>query len=516
MLNFTPLARPYFKALAARRGRSADARGLEETQRRVLAALLRSASRTEIGRTCGFASMDSYADYASVVPMVQYEDIRPQVERMIAGESDVLWRGKTRRYAQSSGTSGGKSKYIPVTDDSLRLNHYRGGAESVASYLSLYPDSRMFAGKGLILGGSFANEVKGLPAGVKVGDLSANLIDAINPLANFFRVPSKEVALMSDWTGKLPALVRASASCDITNISGVPSWFLTVLRSVVESRGADTIHDVWPNLEVFFHGGISFAPYRSQYESITDSSKMRYIENYNASEGFFAVQDTRDAAAGMLLLADAGVFYEFVPFDAGSGIAGEPVPAWEVEEGKVYELIITASNGLWRYSPGDTVRIESTQPLRISIAGRTNSYINTFGEEVMVWNTDAALAEACRRTGAHAANYTAAPVYTEGQAKGHHQWLVEWDVAPACGNEAFADILDRELQRVNSDYQAKRSGDIFLGRLELLEVPAGTFDRWLASTGRLGGQRKVPRLFNDRHIVDPIIRMCGIKENTNS
>lgn len=509
MLNATPIARLIFRRAVAARQAWADIAGLEDIQRRLLRRLLDKAAHTAYGRRYGFGKLCRYEDYASAVPEIEYENIREDVNRMLAGEENVLWPGATLRFAQSSGTSGGKSKYIPVTDASLRLNHYRGGAEAVASYLSLYPDSRMFAGKGLILGGSFANEIKGLRSGVRVGDLSANLIEAINPVANLFRVPGKDVALMQDWTKKLPALVAASRHSDITNISGVPSWFLTLLRTIIAEAGAATIHDVWPNLEVFFHGGIAFGPYRRQYEAITDTAKMRYIENYNASEGFFAVQDTRDADAGMLLLADAGIFYEFVPFDSINGAQGASVPAWKVEPGRVYKLIISAANGLWRYSPGDTVRVNSTRPLRISVAGRTNSYINVFGEEVMVWNTDAALSAACALTGAHAANYTAAPIYTGDRTKGRHQWIIEWTVPPACGGEAFADILDRELQKVNSDYQAKRSGDIFLARLDLVEAPRGTFDLWLAQTGRLGGQRKVPRLFNDRRIADAIIEIIN-------
>lgn len=505
MLDTTPLARLLFRRAVAARPAWADPACLEATQRRLLRRLLGTAASTDYGRRHGFAAIDTYEAYAAAVPEVEYEDIRGEVNRMLAGEENVLWPGATRRFAQSSGTSGGKSKYIPVTAASLRQNHYRGGFEAVASYLSLYPDSRLFSGKGLILGGSFANEVKDLPPGIRVGDLSANLIEAINPVANFFRVPGKDVALMSDWTRKLPALVAASRHCNITNISGVPSWFLTLLRAVIAEAGTTTIHDVWPNLEVFFHGGIAFGPYRRQYDAITDRSKMRYIENYNASEGFFAVQDTREADAGMLLLADAGIFYEFVPFDSIEGACGEPVPAWQVEPGRVYKMIISAANGLWRYSPGDTVLVKSVEPLRISVAGRTNSYINVFGEEVMVWNTDAALSAACARTGAHVANYTAAPVYTGDRTKGRHQWIIEWTVPPACGTEAFADILDTELQKVNSDYQAKRGGDIFLARLDVVDAPRGTFERWLAQTGRLGGQRKVPRLFNDRRIADAVI-----------
>lgn len=507
MIDFTPIARPFFRHLASSRARRANPEALEIVQRRLLERLLHHASGTEVGQRYVFAKLKNYEDFAAAVPTALYEDIRPQVERMVAGERDILWPGLTRRFAQSSGTSGGKSKFIPVTDDSLSANHYRGGAEAVASYLSLYPDSRIFSGKSFILGGSFANEITGLHAGVKVGDLSANLIDRINPLVNLFRIPDKATALMTDWSEKLPRLVEKAIDEDVTNISGVPSWFLTVIRSVMEKKGASTIHEVWPNLEVFFHGGIAFGPYRAQYEAITAPSKMRYIENYNASEGFFAVQDTCDASDGMLLMTDAGVFFEFATFDTFTGTVGSIVPAWKVEKDAVYELLISACNGLWRYAPGDTVRIESVEPLRISIAGRTNSFINAFGEELMVWNADAALAAACSATGAALANYTAAPVYTDTRTKGHHQWLVEWNKEPECGAEVFADILDAELQKVNSDYQAKRADSIFLARLELTEVPRGTFDRWLASTGKLGGQRKIPRLSNDRRIADSILKM---------
>ena len=301
--------------IAQSRQHWANPDGIEKTQRKVLEKLIKKAADTEIGREHGFKNIRSYEDFAAEMPVVEYEQIRHYIDRMLEGEPSVLWPGLCKRFAQSSGTSGGKSKYIPVTADSLRLNHYRGGAESVASYLSLNPKSRLFAGKAFILGGSFANELQYLPSGMRVGDLSANLIDCINPFANYFRVPDKETALMSDWREKLPALVRATANADITNLSGVPSWFLTVLQEVLEYRGAQNIHQVWPNLEVFFHGGIAFGPYREQYAAITDPAKMHYIENYNASEGFFAVQDTADATLGMRLLADAGVFYEFVPFD---------------------------------------------------------------------------------------------------------------------------------------------------------------------------------------------------------
>lgn len=500
MLNVTSLARPYFAHL--RKGMEAIAvpADTEAAQRRVLARLLHEARATAVGEKYGFGSISSYEDFARRVPVVQYETVRPEVMRMVRGEKNVLWPGRCRSFAQSSGTSGGKSKFIPVTDASLRINHYAGAALSVAAYLGAYPQSRLFGGKSLILGGSFANELADVPAGVCVGDLSATLIARVSPAVNLFRVPDRRTALMADWTKKLPLIAAKAAKEDVTNISGVPSWFLTVLQTIIKDTGASVIHDVWPHLEVFFHGGIAFGPYREQYRAITDVSRMRYQENYNASEGFFAIQDTSESSA-MRLLTDIGVFYEFLALGDE-----QPVPAWKVESGRIYELIITSCNGLWRYRIGDTVRVESVEPLRITIAGRTKSFINAFGEEVMEWNTDAALTSACKTTGASVANYTAAPVYADGGHKGRHQWLIEWNHEPACDIAAFAELLDRELQRVNSDYQAKRSGGIFLDPPEIISVPAGTFDRWLASTGKLGGQRKVPRLSNNRDIVDSILK----------
>ena len=499
MINLTPLIRPWFVRRTAQVRRSYPL--TEKCQRLELARLLARAADTEWGRRHNYRALRSYEDYARAVDVTPYEELRPLVMRMIAGEPDLLWPGRTLRYAQSSGTSDGKSKYIPVTDDSLRLSHYRGGADVVAHYLTLYPSSRLFAGKSFILGGSFANELD-LPQGskVRVGDLSANLIDNINPLANLVRVPSKQIALMADWHEKLPALVHAASRADVTNISGVPSWFLTVLRSMLEYCGASEIHEVWPHLEVFFHGGIAFGPYRDQYNAIIDPARMRYLETYNASEGFFAVQDTLESRA-MLLLVDAGTFYEFIPLD---NPAASPLPAWQLEPGRIYAMIISSANGLWRYPIGDTVRVETVSPLRITIAGRTKHYINAFGEEVMVHNTDAALARTCAELDCDVLNYTAAPVYTTSGHRGRHQWLIEFARQPRSHDE-FAARLDLNLTRENSDYQAKRSGNIFLDPLEIVVARPGLFDDWLESTGKLGGQRKVPRLSNDRKIMQQML-----------
>lgn len=501
-MNLTSIVRPYFFRRVAASLRYASES--EAIQRRELSEMVAKSRHTFWGEKYGYGEIKTYEDFSHKVPIGGYESFRPLVERMIAGERDILWRGRVTHYAQSSGTSDGKSKYIPITDESFRRCHYQGGTDVVAHYLNLYPDSRIFSGKGFILGGSYGNELN-LPPGVSVGDLSANLIDNINPLVNLVRVPSKRIALMEDWSKKLPALVDASIGKNITNISGVPSWFLTVLKEVIKKAGAQTIHDVWPNLEVFFHGGISFKPYREQYRAITDVDKMRYLETYNASEGFFAVQNAIDDPS-MLLLLDVGVFYEFVSLDEVDSPAPTALPIWKVEPGRVYALVITACNGLWRYMLGDTVRVESIAPVKITIAGRTKHFINAFGEELMVHNADAALARACAELGCSVANYTAAPVFATGGARGRHEWLVEFVKAPDDINR-FADVLDGFLQEENSDYQAKRYKGIFLDRLSVVEARRGLFDDWLASTGKLGGQRKIPRLSNDRTFINPMLKM---------
>ena len=489
----------------AREARSWQGR-LRPVQEAELLRMVGMGADTEWGRSHGYSRVRSYADYCEAVPApVPYEEIRPLVMRMIAGERGVLWPGVTRHFAQSSGTGDGRSKYIPVTAEGFSRCHFRGTRHSVAHYLEAYPDSRLLDGSAFILGGSFANELS-LPKGVCVGDLSANLIQHMPRAASLLRVPSRRIALMEDWTKKLPALAEASARRrDITNISGVPSWFLTVIKEVVKLTGADTIHDVWPRLEVFFHGGIAFGPYREQYRRLTDPSRMHYLENYNASEGFFAVQDD-PADPAMLMLLDAGTFYEFIPQSDIDSSAPRLLPPWEVVKGEVYALVISNVNGLWRYTIGDTVKIESTDPLKITIAGRTKHYINAFGEELMVHNADAAVERTCALTDTAVANYTAAPVYAGDRTRGRHQWLVEFTRPPHSLSE-WASTLDTELQRVNSDYQAKRTGNLFLDPAEVIAAPPGLFDRWLASTGKLGGQRKVPRLSNGRTFIEPMLAM---------
>ena len=502
-MDFTPIARPIF---ASRAQRTQHWGGhVEVIQRKQLMWLLKRAADTEIGRKYGFKDIISASDpvvaYRKTLPTVSYDDIRPYAMRMVDGESDVLWPGRCRRFAQSSGTSGGKSKFVPITDDCLHRNHYPGTSDVVAHYLKMNPKSRIFSGKSLILGGSFANELN-LKSDVKVGDLSATLIDRMPKLADMVRVPEKRIALMEDWSEKLPALSEAAAKSNITNISGVPSWFLTVIKEVCRIKRVDKISDVWPNLEVFFHGGIDFRPYRTEYEALTDPKKMHFMETYNASEGFFAFQnDFSDHS--MLLILDGSVFYEFEPITGG-----DPIPTWEAEAGKTYELLISSANGLWRYHLGDTVTVTATDPVKLRIAGRTRSFINAFGEEVMEDNANRAIEAACAATGAGIANYTAGPYYAHNNRRGHHQWLIEWNEHPD-SMETFRDVLDMTLQNVNSDYQAKRAHTIFLDPPEIITARPGLFDDWLAHAGnhKLGGQRKVPRLSNNRKLLDELLKI---------
>ena len=505
-MSLTNLFRGYFRLRAERT--DVWSRQTRAIQLRQLRRLLERGSRTDYGRRYGFSALlrasdkQLYRAYAGSVPRIVYNDIRADVMRMLRGDRNVLWPGRCRYFAQSSGTSDGKSKYIPVTDSSLRLNHYAGGADCVAHYLRLVPESRLFDGKGLILGGSFANELDSLPRGTYVGDLSATLIRRINPLANLVRVPRRKIALMADWKEKLPLMARDVYGAHMTNISGVPSWMLTLLREVMRLGDTDDLKSIWPGLEVFFHGGISFEPYRREYASLMPGGNIRYLENYNASEGFFAVQSDFSNPS-MLLLIDCGIFFEFAPLDGGM-----PVPAWEVEEGKTYEMLISCCNGLWRYSPGDTVRIYSASPVKLRVAGRTRSFINAFGEEVMEWNAERAISAACDAAGGAVRNYTVAPLFSRSGSKARHQWLVEWSEHPG-SIEVFCDALDKELQQVNSDYQAKRSGNIFLDRPEIISLEPGSFETWLTmvGNGRLGGQRKIPRLSNDRTIADMLLSL---------
>lgn len=478
----------------------------ESLQQEVLKKLLEKAKDTEYGRQHAFDSTNSYEDFASNVPVNSYEELKGYIDRMRHGESDVLWRGVVKWYAKSSGTTNDKSKFIPVSPEGLHRIHYRGGSDVVAVYLRNHPESRMFDGKGLILGGSHSPNYN-LPGSI-VGDLSAILIENINPLVNLVRVPKKETALLSDFEVKRDRIARECLKKNVTNLSGVPSWMLSVLVRVLELSGKQHIEEVWPNLEVFFHGGIAFTPYRKQYERIITSPRMNYMETYNASEGFFGLQDD-PADPSMLLMIDYDVFYEFIPMEEFGRPDATVLPLWAVETGRNYAMLISTSCGLWRYLIGDTVKFTSKEPYKFVITGRTKNFINAFGEELIVDNAEKGLAYACRETGAEVSEYTAAPVYMDDHAKCRHQWLIEFAKDPD-SLERFARLLDKKLQEINSDYEAKRYKDITLQHLEVVKAPAGLFNDWLKRKGKLGGQHKVPRLSNSRKNIDELLNLMRL------
>ena len=473
----------------------------------VLRRLTSKAERTEWGREHGFESLRTYEDFAASSPVNTYEDLKLAIDRMRQGERDVLWPGQVRWYAKSSGTTNDKSKFIPVSQDGLRDTHYAGGRDAVAWYLGNNPHSRIFDGKALILGGSHASNYN--LKNSLVGDLSAILIENINPLVNLVRVPKKETALLSDFELKRDRIAHEAIRENVTNLSGVPSWMLSVMNRVLEITGKDNLSEVWPNLEMFFHGGVAFTPYREQYRKLIPSANMHYMETYNASEGFFGIQDD-PSDLSMSLMLDYGVFYEFIPMDELESPNPHVVPLWGVETGRNYAMLISTSSGLWRYMIGDTVRFISTNPYKIVITGRTKFFINAFGEELIVDNAEVGLAEACRQTGAQVLEYTAAPVFMDGEGKCRHQWLVEFAKEPA-DIALFARILDETLQHVNSDYEAKRYKDITLQPLELVAARKGLFHDWLASKGKLGGQHKVPRLSNNRVHIEEMLAFNGTR-----
>ena len=500
-MSITKLARPFFlhrlKAIAR------YATDAEEIQRKVLARLLREAAQTAYGRDHGFGEIRSYEEFSRTVPVNTYEELKGFIDRMRHGERDVLWKGRVEWYAKSSGTTNDKSKFIPVSSAGLHDTHYAGGTDAVALYLHSHPESRLFDGRALILGGSHQSNYN-LP-GSLVGDLSAILIENINPVVNLFRVPKKRVALLSDFEEKRDLIAREALRKNVTNLSGVPSWMMGVITRVLELSGKQYLDEVWPNLEVFFHGGIAFTPYRELYRSLIRSPRMHYMETYNASEGFFGLQSNLDDPA-MLLMLDYGVFYEFIPLEEVGKEQPQVVPLWEVETNRNYAIVITTSCGLWRYQIGDTVRFTQTKPYKFVISGRTKSFINAFGEELIVDNAEQGLTEACQQTGAQVREYTAAPVFMDETGKCRHQWVIEFTKMPANVGE-FATILDRTLQNVNSDYEAKRYKNITLQPLEIIVGRTDLFHDWLSSRGKLGGQHKVPRLANNRAIIEEVIAL---------
>ena len=474
----------------------------EEIQMQVLRKLVDRASATEWGKLHNYKSIKDYSEY-NRLPIQSYDDVKEYVDRMRHGEKDVLWPGMVKWYAKSSGTTNDKSKFIPVSSDGLKNIHYRGGIDAVSLYLGENPNSHFFSGKGLILGGSHSPNYN--LKNSLVGDLSAILIQNVSPLVNLIRVPSKEIALLSEFEEKVERIASSTIGKNITNISGVPSWMLAVIKRILEKTGAKTLDEVWPNLEVFFHGGVCFTPYREQYKSLIASDKMHYMETYNASEGFFGLQSSLSDPA-MLLMIDYDVFYEFIPLDEFENDNPTVVPLWDVEVRKNYAMLISTSCGLWRYIIGDTVKFTQKNPYKFVITGRTKHFINAFGEELMVDNAEKGLQIACMETGAQVLEYSAAPVFMDSDAKCRHQWLIEFSKEPD-SVEHFRHVLDKALQSINSDYEAKRHKDITLQELEIIVARPNLFHDWLKQKGKLGGQHKVPRLSNNREHIESMLKL---------
>ncbi len=465
--------------------------------------LVSSAKNTEWGLKYGYNSITKLAQYKERVPINNYDGIKPYINRLRQGEQNILWPQEIKWFAVSSGTTADKSKYIPVSEDTIEECHFKGGKDVLTFYCNNHPETKMFNGKGLALGGS--HTVNEIDNQAFYGDLSAILIQNMPFWAQFIRTPDLSIALMNEWESKLEKIAKVTSTEDVTSLSGVPSWTLLLLKKILEITGKDKIIDVWPNIELFVHGGISFLPYGEQFRKIIGSDKMKFLETYNASEGFFGIQDRSDFD-DMLLMLDYGIFYEFLPVDDLDKENPQTLTLEQVETGANYALIISTNSGLWRYKIGDTIRFTSLNPFRIKISGRTKNFINAFGEELMIDNSDQAMEIACKKTGAIISEYTAAPIFFKDKNGGAHEWLIEFDTKPE-NIEYFGEVFDNALKSLNSDYEAKRYHDLILNKPLIHIMPKDTFYNWLKFKGKLGGQHKVPRLFNDRKYVDEILTM---------
>lgn len=471
-----------------------------ETQEKILEYLLKNGSQTLFGQQYKFNLIKNKDDFRNKVPVFHYEDLRPYLDKIIVDrQQNVLWNKPVKWFAMSSGTTEDKSKYIPVTHESLTKGHYKCGEQMLAIYGKANRKAKFFFGKTLVLGGS--KQINNIGNGIFTGDISAILIKNLYFWAKRSRTP-ESISLLPDWEEKLEALTKYAIKNDVRAFMGVPSWLLVLLKKIKLETGRE-LTGIWPNLEVFFHGGVSFTPFEEQYKKIIQKPDMFYWETYNASEGFFGVQFTNDSK-DMLLMLDSMIYYEFVPMSEWNSENPRTLTLEEVETGQNYAILITTNGGLWRYMIGDTIEFTSTNPYLFRITGRTKNFINAFGEEIIIDNAEKALAEACNATKAQITEYTAAPVYFGDNNTGAHQWLIEFAVEPD-NLDKFTQILDETLKKVNSDYEAKRSYNLSLGLPQIKSLPKGTFNEWLKSIGKLGGQNKVPRLSNNRDYIDKLL-----------
>ncbi len=473
-----------------------------DVQDELLHKLLLTARPTEFGRKHGFDEIVNYDDFTRQVPVQSYEGIYPYIERMMKGEQNVLWPTEIKWFSKSSGTTNARSKFIPISAESLEECHFKAGKDLYCIYVNNNPDTQIFSGRGLALGGSHQLNELDPSASSYYGDVSAVLMQNLPVWAQLIRTPSLETALMSNWEEKIERLARETSKVDVTHLAGVPTWTVLLLQRVMEIE-KKPIAEIWPNLEVFFHGAVAFTPYRALFNALIPNRKMQYWETYNASEGFFGIQDQKNSDE-LLLMLDYGIYYEFIPMDDMGAEEQQAIPLSEVEVGKNYAMVITTNAGLWRYNIGDTVKFTSRSPYRIKISGRTKHFINAFGEEVIVENAESAITRACEATGGVISNFTAAPIYLEQNKRGGHEWIIEFHTQPRDLGE-FTAILDSSLRKINSDYDAKRSHDLALVAPTIHSVPIGTFYDWMKKRGKLGGQNKVPRLSNSREYVDDIL-----------
>lgn len=472
-----------------------------EVQEELLFGLLRSAENTVLGKKYDYNSIKNYDTFNERIPVSTYEELEPYIEQTRQGAQNIFWNSNIKYFAKSSGTTNAKSKFIPVSSEALENNHYKASKDLLCMYLNNNENSQLFTGKSLRLGGSkelYENN------NTVFGDLSAILIDNMPMWAEFSSTPSNKTSLMSDWETKLPAIIKESSLENVTSLAGVPSWMMVLLNKTLEENNKTNILEIWPNLEVYFHGGVSFDPYKEQYKKLFPKENFKYYEIYNASEGFFAIQDKNDSSE-LLLMLDYGIFYEFIPMDTFGKEDQKVIALGEVELNKNYALVITTNSGLWRYLIGDTIRFTSLNPFRIKVTGRTKHHINVFGEELMVENTDSALAKTCAILNCEILDYTVAPIFMEGKEKGAHEWIIEFKKHPD-NIDNFTELLDKNLQQVNSDYEAKRFNNMTLNKLVLHVAKENLFYNWLKKNDKLGGQHKIPRLSNSRNYLEELLQ----------
>ena len=476
-----------------------------EIQNETFFDLINTAKNTQWGKGFNYSKIESFGDFQQAVPLQTYDDVKPYVERLREGEKDLLWPGEVKWFAKSSGTTSDKSKFIPVTRDALEDCHLRGPKDVFALYIKNFPDTKVLKGKSLTLGGS--HRVNNFSNNSYYGDLSAILIENVPFWTDFIRIPPAEIALLEEFEEKIEKITETTLDENVTSLAGVPSWFLVLLRHLLEHTGKSNMLEVWPNLEVFVHGGVNFEPYREQYKKLIPSAQMHYMETYNASEGFFGIQDDLHSS-DMLLMLDYGIFYEFIPMSEYGKENPQVLTLEQVELGENYALVISTNAGLWRYIIGDTIQFTSKFPFKIKITGRTKHFINAFGEEVIIDNAERALQEACNQTSSIVNEYTAGPVFMGDNQKGAHQWIIEFDKDPG-DLQHFTSILDQTLQSLNSDYEAKRHKNMTLEMPHVVAAPRGTFYNWMKQRGKIGGQNKIPRLANDRKYLDELLQILN-------